>query len=146
MNKKQFIEKIIGTPYENRAHSFDSCDCFGLVYLYYSEVLGIKFGLTESYLNGDDFHGAFMAQLQRGRWDKIKRPSGEEVVFMMYNRDIPLHCGVMIDSVNCLHSLGNPTTNTGQAVMWTISQVERYLWRVHGLDHTPRVEFYRWAP
>ncbi len=144
MTKNEFINEIVGCQYVNRGYAFDGCDCWGLVYLYFKEVLECVPSLTNEYLDDHEFTKAFHAQLESGEWEKVGTPSGGEVVFMMYNGDIATHCGVMIDSINCLHALGDPKTNKGQTVVWEMSQVKRFLRRALEMNESPRVEFYKW--
>jgi len=140
MNKQEFIEKIVGTPWVNRAHSFDECDCFGLVYLYMKHVTGICPELTDDYLTGEDFAKAFSSQLESGKWVKQDRQDADTIVFMMYANDIPMHCGVMLDRVNCIHAFGSE--GKGRVAVWKLSQVKSFL---IGRFGEPRVEFYKWV-
>lgn len=142
MTKQEFINDIIGKPWINRAYSMDGCDCFGLVYLYLSKVCGLFPKLTTEYLNNQPFQEAFMAQLNTGEWQQVDSPSGGDIVFMMYSGDVPLHCGVMIDSVNCLHSYGSDA-RAGQVVIWSLRQVKKHLSVALKLGESPRVEFFR---
>ena len=41
MTKTEFIDRWIGTPWKDRAIGPNSIDCWGLVYVYYRDVLGI---------------------------------------------------------------------------------------------------------
>ncbi len=143
MNKKEFIDKIIGTPWVNRAYGFDGCDCFGLVYLYYSQVLELIPTLTDEYLSKYNFTVAFQCQLDAGEWMKVDRPDGDEVVFVCFEGDVPLHCGVMIDRNNVLHAFGSDK-NQGQATIWNMAVMLRYLKRYYKMNEQPRVEFYKW--
>jgi hypothetical protein len=143
MNKKEFLNKIIGTPWVDRAYGFDGCDCFGLVYLYLSEVEGKISKLTNCYLDGTDFQLAFNAQLNTGEWARLDGPSDGAIVFMMYAGDVALHCGIMLDKVNCLHAFGS--NGKGQTVIWKMPQVKKHLSRFYKLGEAPRVEFFKWV-
>lgn len=143
MNKKDFVNKIVGTPWVDRAYGFDGCDCFGLVYLYLSEVEGKIAKLTSCYTTGVNFSLAFNAQLNTGEWIKLEGPEDGAIIFMMYAGDIPVHCGVMLNRVDCLHAFGS--SGNGQAVVWKMSQVKKHLTRFYKLGETPRVEFYKWV-
>lgn len=143
MNKIEFVNKTVGTQYVNRGCDYDGVDCFGLVYLYFRDVLGVVSELSDEYLNDKPFNVAFQAQLDLGQWVKIDDPQGGEVVFMLYdNNDLPTHCGVMIDNKTCLHAHGNDSI--GQVVLWDIKKVKRYIQRIHGIETTPHMEFYKW--
>lgn len=145
MGKSEFINKIVGTQYINRGYGFDGCDCFGLVYLYYSQVLGVIPTLTNEYLNSCEFQMAFQTQIDSGEWEAVDKPSGDELVFTCFNGDIPMHCGVMIDRNQVLHAFGDPTTNKGQVTIWSVSTMVRYLSRYYKMNTLPRIEYYRWV-
>lgn len=141
MTTDEFVSKIVGVSYKNRGHDFDSVDCFGVVYLYFRHVVGVIPSMTSEYSNGDSFSLSFNSQLSTGEWDMVDNPSGGEVVFMMFNGEIPLHCGVMIDDSNCIHAMGDPVKNTGQVMLWKISQLKRYL----ATHSNGRLEYYKWS-
>jgi cell wall-associated NlpC family hydrolase len=143
MNQREFINKIIGTPWVNRAYGFDGCDCFGLVYLYFYKVKGVMQDLTPEYLNNKNFSDAFQAQLNSGSWIKVDRPAGDEVVFMCFNGDMPMHCGVMINRNEVLHSFGS-VENPRQVCIWTLKTMISNLRRYYKMNENPRVEFYKW--
>ncbi len=139
MTKEDFVSKIVGTKYINRGYDFDGCDCFGLCYLYYREVEDLNVGLTKEYLNFSDFKIAFNAQLSG--WKKIERPENDCCVFVCFSGDIPMHCGIMLDKTRVLHAYGNPSTNEGQAAIWKINVMKRFLEQRYG---ECRMEYYKW--
>lgn len=143
MNKKDFTNKIVGTPWVDRAYGFDGCDCFGLVYLYLLEVENKTPSLTGEYVDGSSFSEAFNAQLETGEWVKLESPEEGAIIFMMYAGDLPVHCGIMLNRVDCLHSFG--CDGIGQVVVWKMAQVMRHLSRFYKLNEKPRVEFYKWV-
>ena len=142
MNQSEFVSKIIGTPWINRGYAFDGCDCFGLVYLYMKHVQKTVVGLSGEYMTGVEFTKSFMAQLDAGKWVKVDTPSSESVVFMMFNGDIPMHCGIMLNKVDCLHTFGGE--DKGKVVVWKLRQLKRHIKFFHSLEAEPRVEFYQW--
>ena len=145
MNKKEFINKLVGVKYKNRGYDFDGCDCFGVIYLYLKHALNIEIDLTESYKKGLTFQTAFLDQLAAGQWEKLTRPTDNALVFMLFAGDIPMHCGIMLNTVDCLHAFGNGEKETGQVVIWKMSQIKAHLARYYSLNTAPRVEFYAWS-
>lgn len=143
MNKNDFIFDVIGASWVDRSYSMKEHDCFGLVYLYMSKVLNIVPELTDEYLNGVNFSTAFQSQLDAGKWIRQEVPDSDTIVFMMFAGEVPAHCGVMIDKVNCLHAFGNKDRG-GQTVIWKLSTVKKHLRRYYNLNEQPRVEFYKW--
>ena len=55
MSKDDFLSRVTGIPWRNRACSFKAADCWGLVVLYYRHVLGIEIHQTADYESGSDF-------------------------------------------------------------------------------------------
>lgn len=137
MDKSQFILSIVGAPYKSRGYSFGGCDCWGLVYLYYKEVMGFTPRLSDEYLNHDDFSTAMMAQIDE--WEKVERPTEHDLVFVCFNGEIPLHCGVMISPTKILHAY----TEGSQVQIWSLFSMLRHLRRYYKMNTEPRVEFYR---
>lgn len=61
-----FIRKMIGVPWANRACSFDRVDCWGLCVLYYRHVLGIELHQTPDYEAGEDFFTCYQGDVISG--------------------------------------------------------------------------------
>ena len=143
MNQKDFVNLMVGKPWVNRGFNIDGCDCFGLVFLYMYHVENKLPTLTPEYLNNSDFEKAFYSILETGEWVKQDEPTEDSIIFMMFNGEIPMHCGIMLDAVNCLHSYGE--MNNGQVVVWKLKQVKKHLSRFFNVGQSPRVEFYKWV-
>lgn len=143
MTKKEFINKLIGTKWVNRGYDFSGCDCFGLVYLYMLHVKKTAIELTPDYLKNECFSVAFQSQLDAGRWNRVDRPKGDDIVFMCFAGDIPMHCGVMIGRSKILHSFGS-CNSSGQVSVWDMDYMISVLQRFYKLNEKPRLEFYKW--
>ena len=102
MNKKDFIRKVNGLPWADRACSFQAVDCWGLIVLYFRHVAGIEIHQTPDYESGRDFITCYEGD--RVFWESGSRSEGCIVVF--YRGEHPGHVGVIIDGNRCLHSRG----------------------------------------
>ncbi|MGC1034169.1 NlpC/P60 family protein [Pantoea agglomerans] len=102
MRKSEFIERVTGVPWADRACTFEAMDCWGLVVLYYRHVLGIEIHHTEDYESGRDFMTCFQEEAMF--WDdtEIFR---DGCIFIAYYGAQPVHVGLTVDGM-ALHSRG----------------------------------------
>ncbi len=59
----EFIRRMIGVPWSNRACTFDKVDCWGLCVLYYRHVLGTELHQTPDYEAGADFFTCYQSDV-----------------------------------------------------------------------------------
>ena len=93
------IEKFIGIPFVSKGRSFKGCDCYGLVKLYYKEVLNID--LPETVITAEQPRRTFANYLNEisKNWTSTV-PQKNAVVAMAVNAQHPslvTHFAVMID-------------------------------------------------
>ncbi|EMO7792512.1 C40 family peptidase [Citrobacter freundii] len=97
-----FISKVIGVPWANRACSFERVDCWGLVVLYYRHVLGIELHQTPDYEAGADFFTCYQGDVVF--WRHADKPV-EGGIFVGYRGAQPAHVGLVLNR-QALHSRG----------------------------------------
>jgi cell wall-associated NlpC family hydrolase len=104
MNQSEFISKILGKPWVNRAISFDAVDCWGLCLMYYKHVLSIELPTIKGYKKGkcDTNQGWHNGVNQ---WKKLNKPKVNSV-FTCYKSGKPIHVGIVISATKVLHSRG----------------------------------------
>lgn len=107
MTQNEFVLSAQGKPWVNRASSFDGMDCYGLVMLYYKEVLGIDLPEPEGYSELDDISLCWEKETSSGRWEPSDRPTRNAIVFTAYRGNTPLHVGVMLDHKRAIHCRGD---------------------------------------
>ncbi|WP_418186723.1 NlpC/P60 family protein [Aliarcobacter lanthieri] len=102
------LKDFIGIPYQDGGRDLQGCDCYGLVKLYYKEMLNID--IPESRIIATQPKRIFLNYLNElnENWNKIEKPIKHSVVAFMYNPNHPkivTHFGVMIDDKTVLHCL-----------------------------------------
>ena len=94
------ISRFIGIPFVSQGRSFRGCDCYGLVKLYYKEVLNIE--IPETVITAEQPRRTFANYLNEisKNWSSTV-PQTNAVVAMAVNAEHPslvTHFAVMIDS------------------------------------------------
>lgn len=102
MLKSEFLEMVIGIPWHNRACTFEAADCWGLVTLYYRNVLGIELHHSPDYEAGEDFMTCFESEVVY--WRAVEKFSDGDI-FIAYYGAQPVHVGLIVDG-RALHSRG----------------------------------------
>ncbi|HGL4296424.1 TPA: NlpC/P60 family protein [Citrobacter sedlakii] len=102
MSKDDFLLRVTGIPWCNRACSFDAADCWGLVVLYYRHVLGIEIHQTPDYESGRDFLTCYDSDVVFwSRTDSFM----DDGIFVAWVGSNPVHVGLIVDG-RALHSRG----------------------------------------
>lgn len=96
MLKQEFIEKVTGLPWSNRACCFEAVDCWGLVILYYRHVLGIELHHSAYYEAGSDFITCFEDEVVFWRPESIFKEDG---LFVAWRGKQPVHVGLIVNGM-----------------------------------------------
>ncbi|HCR0297351.1 TPA: C40 family peptidase [Enterobacter hormaechei] len=128
MHREEFISRIEGVPWSNRACSFDAADCWGLVVMYYRHVLGIEVHQTADYESGRDFMTCYDADVVF--WQRSETFCDEEI-FVAWVGSQPVHVGLILEG-RALHSRGE----NGHVRFDAIRTIQKLF---------TRVEFYQYA-
>jgi len=128
MLKQKFVQAMTGKPWSNRACTFETADCWGLVVLYYRHVLGIEIHQTPDYEAGRDFLTCFEGD--RVFWQQSEL-SVNDGIFIAYYGAAPVHVGLTIDG-QAFHSRGE----SGHVRLDKLRTLEKVF---------TRLEFYRYA-
>lgn len=97
-----FARAMIGVPWANRACSWQSCDCWGLVVLYYRHVVCVEIHHSPGYEAASDFRTCFSEEVVF--WQPVPAPQ-EGGIFIGYDGNQQAHVGLIIDG-RALHSRG----------------------------------------
>lgn len=103
MSKEEFLARVLGIPWKNRACTFEEADCWGLVTLYYRHVLGIEIHQTPDYEAGCDFLTCYDADVVFWQREDSFIDDG---IFVAWVGSNPVHVGLIIDG-RALHSRGD---------------------------------------
>lgn len=102
MTRDEFINRMLDVPWVNRACSFDACDCWGLVVLYYRQVLDIEIHHDAGYESDRDFVTCYQGEVEF--WQRTNHPV-DDGIFIGYIGSQPAHIGLIIDG-HAFHSRG----------------------------------------
>jgi len=102
MLKHDFLQRVEGKPWLNRACSFDGADCWGLIVLYYRHVLGIELHDVPGYEADSDFATCFFNEILYWQRGDIFTESD---MFVAYYGAQPVHVGLIVNG-RALHSRG----------------------------------------
>ena len=103
MTNDEFIRRVVGRPWANRACNFNQMDCWGLVVLYYRHVLGKELHHIPGYESDADFITCYTQQ--RMNWQEANS-AGVGCLTVFYRGGSPSHVGVIVSPGKCLHSRG----------------------------------------
>lgn len=96
MNNDEFTKKTEGLPWSDRSCSFETCDCWGLVVLYYRHVFGVEIHHTKDYESGNDFITCFDNEVLF--WRKKDKPTNDGI-FVSFIGKRPVHVGLIINGM-----------------------------------------------
>ena len=129
MNKEDYINKVIGKPWENRAEGPESFDCWGLVVDSFRKIENIEVPQVDGYADSlCDTDIATIEEIKTGNW----RPSQpcDGAVMVAYKNDRPIHVGRVICG-GVIHAFGknghgSVKWNTFRVINSIFSKVEYY--------------------
>lgn len=103
------MERFIGIPYLPHGRSYDGADCWGVLFLYYRDVLGQMLPSYSAEMQDLEFHRREISRLvaaEKGHnWAEVVAPAPGDCVLMRVGRD-ESHVGVFLGGGRMLHSEG----------------------------------------
>lgn len=100
MTRGEFIGRAVGIPWVRWRSDWWGADCFGLIVLYFREVLGVDLGPVPQ---TDIAPGFALAD----GWAECAADDAQ-ACFMAWRDGAPNHCGVVLPGGFVLHSEGSP--------------------------------------
>lgn len=108
MTPEEFIDKALNIPFKLGRGDWHACDCWGLVELYYAEVLEIE--LCDRSGHGVDHEGFQSGFFAKTRWHEVETPKNHDTVIMSAGGLEYGHIGIhwqgsvlhICDKTNCL--------------------------------------------
>lgn len=122
MYKEEFIRRMIGKPWVNRAASWSEVDCWGLAILYSRHVLGIELPEVEGYKEGVPTNECWTKEVAKEHWEDVEIAEGD-LVFTCFKNGRATHVGVCIDSQRALHCAGGE--HGGSVAVHSLRALER---------------------
>jgi cell wall-associated NlpC family hydrolase len=103
------IDRLVGVPYVEHGRDYEGSDCWGLVYLFYRDILQapIPSYSAEMHERGMTCRAfaPLIASEVEAHWQEVAEPSHGAVALMRNGRH-PTHVGVMLDKRRLLHTEG----------------------------------------
>lgn len=116
------VSRYAAIPFAEKGRDMTGCDCWGIVYLVYRDLLGIELPLyTEKYQNTED-EKVLAAAIngEKVKWEEVETPEAGNVVLMRLKGQ-PMHVGVFIGGGMFIHCLSGSGT--------VIERVNSITWR-----------------
>lgn len=102
MTADEFAARAVGLPWVRWRSDWQACDCYGLVLLYWREVLGLELGAVPRTSISDGFHGG-----AGSAWAECGPEPGASA-WMAWRDGAPTHCGVLLLGGQLLHAQEGP--------------------------------------
>ncbi|WP_310299673.1 NlpC/P60 family protein [Rhizobium sp. BE258] len=103
------LSKFVGIPYVAHGRDYDGADCWGLVYLYYRDLLGTPIPSYSVEMHEREFHrrdiGPLIDAEKEKRWLQADAPSPGDCVLLRAGR-YNSHVGIFLGAGKILHSEG----------------------------------------
>lgn len=103
------IDAFVGVPYVAHGRDYVGADCWGVVYLFYRDVLGVPIPSYSEEMEGREFHrrgiSPLIAAERQANWRRVQMPVQGDCVLMRVGR-LETHVGIYLDRGRLLHSEG----------------------------------------
>lgn len=96
MTSDEFVARAVGLPWRRWRSDWQGADCYGMLLLYWREVLGVDLGGVPQ----TDIASGFAAA---AGWVECE-PCDGAVAFMAFEAGAPTHCGVLLPGDRLLHA------------------------------------------
>lgn len=126
------LDKYIGIPFKDNGRDFYGCDCYGLVWLFYRDILGIELPkLSDEYDDPSDVHTIQeLITRYHQSWEPSTGQWGDLLVFrgLTMSRN-SIHLAVLLEPGKMLHTVDGTDS--------CLDSYESSLWRnrLHGAFH-----------
>jgi len=107
LNNISDISKYVGIRFLEHGRSMHSCDCWGLVYLYYKHELGVDLPLLKSYPHTKARPEiAGIIEAEKLNWSKVDKSENikDGDVIVLNISGFPAHVGICVGRGRMLHA------------------------------------------
>jgi cell wall-associated NlpC family hydrolase len=103
------MERLVGIPYVQHGRSYDGADCWGIVFLYYRDILGRSIPSYVAEMEAREFRprgiGPLISEERDRAWSEVSAPIAGDVVLMRTGIHHN-HVGIYLAGRTTLHSEG----------------------------------------
>lgn len=128
MNKIDYINSVVGKPWQDRCAGPDAFDCWGLVVHSFKIVDGVDIEQVDGYTQGQPIETAGPVEVQSGHWQEIQSPEDGSVFCAYESNNTLSHVGRVFvlagGGPHAIHARG--TTQRGQVTADHIRIIERF--------------------
>lgn len=131
LSPEEFVARAMampGIPWVRWRADWRACDCFGLIVLWFREVLGIDLGEVP--------HTDIAAGFERAKGWVQCGPEAGASAWMAWRGGVPTHCGIVLSGCRLLHCEGSES-HPGNVRVSRLAAMER----LYG-----EIRFYRYQP
>lgn len=120
--KELDVSRYADIPFAEKGRGMTGCDCWGIPYLIYRDMLGIELpAYTEQYQNTEDRKElARLTCNEKSAWCEVETPIPYDIVLMKIIGH-PCHVGVVIGGGRFIHCMRDSGT--------TVEKLNSILWR-----------------
>jgi len=97
------IHDFIGIPYKDYGRSFNGCDCYGLVYLFYNYFLNINIDDYLIYDHSNKKEIESIINKLKLKWEKVNKPSLYDCILFKIEGRVS-HIGIYVGNKRFLHN------------------------------------------
>lgn len=100
------LSRFVGIPFKIGGRDFSGCDCWGLVCLFYENILNVKLDPYEGcYVDAEDLEGiGKILEWEQKNWRKICLQSAQFGDVLLLSTRFVCHVGIFLDRARMLHS------------------------------------------
>jgi len=102
----EFTRKLLTIPYNHRGRSYDGCDCYGLILIFYRDFLGME--LLDIYQDYDEdwaFKGNknYFIENYHKQFEKVDKSQLYNIILFQNRKGVANHGGVVLQNGKFIH-------------------------------------------
>lgn len=122
------LNDFIGIPFKDGGRDYNGCDCWGLVALYFRDVLGVE--LPDYAISAKEFEfirTKMLSELEREDWLVLNAPRGNSIALMRLGDSLGInHAAVLLPDGRLLQAYENTGSHCVSASSPVWSRLVKY--------------------
>ena len=103
MNLHKFSHSLLDIPFKDKGRDRDGCDCWGIVFIAYKELLGISLPTLTGYSSTQRLKELqVLIDTNQDQWHIIDKPKAFDCILLKIH-DYNCHIGLMLDEKHFAH-------------------------------------------